>query len=60
MSYVRIPRALAVEPLEVLLNQRMGRIVETPQDLAAALHENANGIDTLEDILDSLIKKENA
>lgn len=31
-NYVRIPHGLAVEPLEVMLNQRVGRIVETPQD----------------------------
>ena len=31
-NYVRIPHGLAIEPLEVLRNQCMGRIVDTPQD----------------------------
>lgn len=30
--FVRIPRRLAVEPLEVLFNQRMGRVLATPRD----------------------------
>jgi hypothetical protein len=30
--YVRIPHRLAVEPLEVLFNQTLGRILTTPQD----------------------------
>jgi hypothetical protein len=30
--YVRIPPRLAVEPLEVMINQTLGRILATPQD----------------------------
>jgi hypothetical protein len=30
--YVRIPHRLAVEPLEVLFNQNLGRILAMPQD----------------------------
>lgn len=30
--FVRIPRRLAVEPLEVMFNQEMGRITSTPED----------------------------
>jgi hypothetical protein len=30
--FVRIPHRLAVEPLEVLFNQTLGRILATPQD----------------------------
>lgn len=30
--FVRIPRGLAVEPLEVLYNQQLGRVLSTPKD----------------------------
>lgn len=33
--FVRIPRRLAVEPLEVMINHKLGRIVNTPQDFSS-------------------------
>lgn len=30
--FVRIPRRLAVEPLEVMINHKLGRIIVTPRD----------------------------